>query len=242
MSHPLAAAAALGLAVALVLGAATAPVVLLVAVVMTQGLLVAGWHRSLDWLGAAGGAVVAGTAALGADLLVLAADGDRPLSGVPAVLALSVLAALVHQLLRRDGRGRLVHSLAATVTLAALAVLASSYLAAEAADGGAALVAVAALPAGTVVAASVLRRRTGRSPWLDLAAVPAAAVLALAVPLLSDLAVVPGLVIAASAALVAWVSGFVVARSAEPDPALAAGLPLALAGPVAYVLGRLLVG
>lgn len=242
MSQPLAAAAALGLAVALVLGAATAPVVLLVAVVMTQGLLVAGWHRSLDWLGATGGAVVAGAAALGADLVVLAADGDRPLSGVPAVLALSVLAALVHQLLRRDGRGRLVHSLAATVALAALAVLASSYLAAEAADGGAALVAVAALPAGAVVAASVLRRRTGRSQWLDLAAVPAAAVLALAVPLLSDLAVVPGLVIAVSAALVAWVAGFVVARSAEPDPALAAGLPLALAGPVAYVLGRLLVG
>jgi hypothetical protein len=242
MSQPLAAAAALGLAVALVLGAVTAPVVLVVAVVMTQGLLVAGWHRSLDWLGATGGAVVAGAAALGADLVVLAADGDRPLSGVPAVLALSVLAALVHQLLRRDGRGRLVHSLAATVALAALAVLASSYLAAEAADGGAALVAVAALPAGTVVAASVLRRRTGRPQWLDLAAVPAAAVLALAVPLLSDLAVVPGLVIAAAAALVAWVAGFVVTRSAEPDPALAAGLPLALAGPVAYVLGRLLVG
>lgn len=242
MSRPLAAAAALGLAVALVLGAATAPVVLLVAVVMTQGLLVAGWHRSLDWSGATGGAAVAGTAALGADLLVLAADGDRPLSGVPAVLALSVLAALVHQLLRHDGRGRLVHSLAATVTLAVLAVLASSYLAAGAADGGAALVAVAALPAGTVVAASVLRRRTGRSQWLDLAAVPAAALVSLAVPLLSDLAVVPGLVIAASAALVAWVAGFVVSRSAEPDPALAAGLPLALTGPVAYVLGRLLVG
>lgn len=242
MTHPLAAAAALGLAVALVLGAVTAPAVLLVAVVMTQGLLVAGWHRSLDWLGATGGAVVAGSAALGADLLVLAAAGDRPLSGVPAVLALSVLAALVHQLLRRDGRGRLVYSLAATVTLAALAVLASSYLAAEAADGGAALVAVAALPAGAVVAASVLRRRMALSRWLDLAAVAAVALLALVVPLVSDLEAVPAVVVAASTGLVAWVAGFVVSRSAEPDPALAAGLPLALAGPVAYVLGRLLVG
>jgi hypothetical protein len=38
------------------------------------------------------------------------------------------------------------------------------------------------------------------------------------------------------------VAGVLVARSPAPDAAVAASLPFALAAPVAYVLGRLLVG
>ena len=101
---------AAGLGLAIVLGALTEPVVLLLAVALAQGVVVAGWYASLAVPGTFGGAVVAGGTALGADLVVLAEDGDRPLSSVPAVLAVSVLAALVHQLVRRDGRDRLTAS------------------------------------------------------------------------------------------------------------------------------------
>ena len=111
MIHPLAAGGALGLGAALVLGAATSRGLLLVAVLLMQGLLIARWHPSLAVPGAAGGVVVAGVAAVAADVLVLRGDGDRPLSAVPAVLALAVLAALVHQLARRHGRERVIASL-----------------------------------------------------------------------------------------------------------------------------------
>ena len=157
MAHPAAAAGALALGAALVLGAATAPAVLLVAVLLVQGVLLSGGHRSLAVSGAVAGAVVAGGAAVAADVVVLLGEADRPLRGVPAVLALAVLAALVQQLVRRDGRPGLTASLAATVTLAALVVMAATFLASDAAEGGAPLVAAAAVAAALVERAVRLR-------------------------------------------------------------------------------------
>src|SRR3990170_3505681 len=180
VTHPATAAGALALGAALVLGAATAPAVLLVAVLLVQGVLLTGWHRSLAVSGAVAGSVVAGAAALGADVVVLLGEGDRPLHAVPAALALAGVAALVQQLVRRDGRPGLTASLAATVTLTALAAMAAAFLASEAAEGGPPLVAAAAVSAGLVAGGSVLRRRLGGPGWLDPAA---AAVLAVPVGL-----------------------------------------------------------
>ena len=243
MTHRAVAAGAVALGAALVLGSATAPGVLLVAVLLVQGVLLSGWHRSLTVPGAVAGSVVAGAAAVGADVVVLLGEGDRPLDGVPALLALAVVAALVQQLVRRDGRPALASSLASTVTLAVLAAMAAAFLAADAAEGGAPLVAAAAVPAALVSGASVLRRRLGGPGWLDLIAVPVLAVpVGLVVAAVSELETGPSLVVSLCAAGSAWVAGVLVARSPAPDAAVAASLPFALAGPVAYVLGRLLIG
>ena len=259
MTSPLVAAGACALGAALVIGVATDPGVLLAAVLLAQAAVVVGWHRCLDVPGATGGRVVAGAAALGSDVLVLADAGDQPLSAVPAVLAMAMLAALVHQLLRQDGRDRLTASLTATVSLAALASLGSTFLAVSEAEDGLGLVSTAATAAALVVAGVSVRRWRGgshrhhisRDMSVDVAVVAAAgAVAAVAVVALDGLPVVPAIAVAGSAAAISWVASVLAARA----PAAAAqrgawwgagpsaGLPMLVAGPVAYVLGRLLVG
>lgn len=251
MTSPLVAAGACALGAALVIGAATDPGVLLAAVLLAQAVVVIGWHRRLDVPGATGGTVVAGAAALGSDLLVLADAGDRPLSAVPVVLAMAVLAALVHQLVRQDGRDRLTASLTATVTLAALASLGSTFLAVSEAEDGSGLVSAAATAAALVVAGVSVRRWRGGSQRTDIAVVAAAGALAaLAVVALDGLPVVPAIAVAGSAAAIAWVASTLLARApaaaaqqgAWSGAGPSAGLPMLVAGPVAYVLGRLLVG
>lgn len=243
MTSPSVAVAALVLAAALALGVAAAPVALLGAVLLAQGLVVAGWHRSLAVPGARGGRVVGALAAVASDALVLTGTGQRPLSAVPAVLACAVLAALVHQLARRDGRERLTASLTATVSLAVLVVLGAAFLAVPTGEDGRALVSAAAAAAALAVAGGVVRRRTGAPRRADIAVVAGAGALSAAVIVALDaLPPVPALAVAASAAGLSWVATLLVSRSAAPDAVLAAGLPLVLAGPVAFVLGRLLVG
>jgi hypothetical protein len=238
-----AAVVALALAAALVVGAATAPVMLLVAVLLVQGLVVGGWHRSLDVPGAAGGAVVAGAACVAADVLVLVEDdAERPLASVPPVLGLAVLGALAHQLVRRDGRPRLNASMSATVTVAAFGGLACAFLAVEASEGGAALVAAAAVAAGLAAAGATLRARLHAPVGADALAVGVGVLGALAVAGLSDLALPTGLAVGLACAVAAWVGTVLVTRTRGQDPGLAGALPHALAAPVAYVLGRLLVG
>lgn len=241
MTSPSVAGAALALGGAIVLGAATAPWVLICAVLLVQGLLVAGWHHALDVPGRAGGAVVAGLAALAADLLVARGDGASTVSAVPAVLALAVLGSLVHQLARRDGRTRVNASLSATVSLAALAGLAATGLAVEELDAGVRLVELAAVTVALVVSVAVARRRLGGPSWLEPVLVAAVCGLAALVgAAVSDLRAGPALAVAAAAGGAAWVAVLVVAQAASPRAAVAAALPYALALPVVYLVGRLL--
>jgi hypothetical protein len=65
---------------------------------------------------------------------------------------------------------------------------------------------------------------------------------ALAVASLTDLDLGTGVAVGMGCAAAGWVGTVLVARTRGPDPGLAAALPHALAAPVAYVLGRLLVG
>jgi len=220
---------------------------LLAALVVTQAVVVATWHRCLGVPGAAGGAAVAGATAVAADVLVLDGSSDQPLSSVPAVLALAVLAALVHQLARRDGRDRLTASLTATVSLAALAALGSAYVASLDLEQGPGLVSAAGVAAALVVAGVFARRRSGASRRYDIVVVPAAgAASAVVMVALEGLEVGPALAVSGVSALVAWVASVLVARApgsgSREGAALGAGLPMLVAGPVAYVLGRLLVG
>jgi hypothetical protein len=231
------------LALVLVLAALGGERVLVLGVALVQAGVVAGWHRSMSVPGAVEGAVVAAAAAVAADFAVLLSPDDRPLSGLPAALALAVVAALVGQLVRRDGRSRLVASLTATVCLAALAALPAAQVAALASKGGVPLLAATVVPAGLVTAADALGR-VGTGPrWARPVVAAVASVSAgAAVAALTDLSPTAAVGTAAASGAVAWAGAVLADRTTQPDPRLATALPQALAAPVGYVLGRLLVG
>lgn len=241
---------ALGLGLVLTFGAATAPAVLLGAVGLAQALVLATWHRALGVPGAVGGVVVASAVALASDVLVLVADGDRPLEALPAVLALSVLGALVAQLLRRDERDQLNVSLAATLSLAALTALGALYLAADGTRLGAPLVvgtaAAAAIAACLVGAVPLVRSGTKLPEWAVIAALAVGVVAlpasGLVVAAVTELGIGTALAVSLVSAALAAAGATLAARVRVPQPMLAGALPMIVAAPTAYVLGRLLVG
>ena len=137
------------------------------------GLIVAwGWAGMLALPSPRGTALVLVTGSLA---LVLSAALDRQapwLDWVPAALALSVIAAFLHQLLRVDGRPRIVESVSAVVL--ALGVLTCGVLMVPLthSDQGAALVAATLAGAAASSVSDTLGRWPAARPWL----VPAALV------------------------------------------------------------------
>src|SRR4051794_37878095 len=127
--QPVTAPVAVGIAAALVLGGVIDPLVLLPAVLLTQVLLAGAWVPALQATSPIGGRIVVLGAAGAADVAVLAADETRPMEHVAPVLAVALLAALAHQLARRDGRGGLTTSLTATGSATVFACLGSAWLA-----------------------------------------------------------------------------------------------------------------
>jgi hypothetical protein len=228
------------LAGALALGAYASSVALLLAVLITQGTIIFRWHQSLEVPGALGGAVLAGIAGLGADLLVVLRDDPRPLTGLTGVLGLAVLGAFLHQLARRGDRDRVTASVTATVALVVLTVFAALYLAAAETRGTGALVAVVVL--------SVLAARLAEQvpvPALHraaLAVLAGAVVGAVGGHLTGDLGVGVGLALGAAAAIATGIASVMTRGLPRPVATTVAALPLAVAGPVAYVLGRVLIG
>ena len=233
------AALTLALAGALALGAYAGDLVLMLATLVVQGLLVSGWHRALDVPGALGGRILAGATAVSADVALFVRDDVRPLTPVTGILGAAMLGAIVHQLARRPARARLTASLTATTTLVVLVALASLYLPAEETRGQAALVALVAAAVAAAVAAELLPvPAIARAGLAVLAGVVVGGVLGG----LTDLAMGSALLAGGVAAAVATAATAFVRRAERPDLATAAALPFAVAGPVAYVLGRILVG
>ena len=96
---PAALTLALAGAVALAAYAAEAPLAL--AVLVVQGLLVWSWYGVLDVPGRTGGSILAGAAAVTADVLLVVRDDTRALTPVTGVLAVAMIGAIIHQLARR---------------------------------------------------------------------------------------------------------------------------------------------
>jgi hypothetical protein len=233
-------AASVAAALAVVLGlAAAGPVgVLVAAVALVQLLVVARWFGALDVSAAArSGALVGAAAAIGADLGVALRDDRRPLTPVTAVLGLAVLAALIQQLTRRDGRDRLTASMSATVALAAVVGLGSCYLGVQSSRDGTAFVAAGVAAAAVAVVAAALPGPAIVGAAVGLVAgVGAGAV----VGGLSDLGPRTGGLVGLGCVVAAAVTAAVARRAVHPDPLVTAGLPLLLAAPVTFVLARLL--
>ena len=206
---------------------------------VVQGLLVWGWHDALDAPGRIGGMILAGTAAATADVLLLVRDDTRALTPVAGVVAVAMLGAMVHQLARGPRRERLTESMTATMTLVALATLGALFVAAQQTLGGPALVALAALSAVVAAAASLAPLPTALVAGV---ATVGGLFLGLLVAAMTHLSVGSALPIAAAAAATAVAAITFVRRAKRPDLTTAGALPLLSVAPVAYVLGRLLVG
>lgn len=111
---------ALAAALASAVGAGSGHAMALVGVgALCVGAVVVGWVRLLDLPSPRGSTAVLGVSAVGLVatgwLAALPERGVADLRWVLAALGLSILAAFVHQLARRDGRPRLVESLTANV-------------------------------------------------------------------------------------------------------------------------------
>ncbi len=233
------AALTLALAGALSLTAYAGEEALTLGVLVVQGLLVWSWYDALDVPGRTGGWIVAGTAAVAADVLILVRDDTRALTPVAGVLALAMIGAMVHQLARRGGRNRLTESLAATMSLVAIATLGARFVALEQTRGGPALVALVALSAAVAAGASMVHIPTALVTGVATAG---GLLLGLLVAAITDLSVGPALATGAAAAATAFAAISFVRRVKRPHLATAAAMPLLSVAPVGYVLGRILVG
>ncbi|MBM7806126.1 hypothetical protein JOD57_001963 [Geodermatophilus bullaregiensis] len=232
------------------------------AVFLLQVALAAGWVLATGPSGALGVVVLALAAAVGADLLVALAD--RPGPGVLlAVAGPALLAAVLHQMLRRPPRRDVVGSLGSTALLVtatcALALLLLPEVAGDTGDpvGSPLIVVGAALAAGHLVDAVLPRPAVADGvargvPGLLLALAAGVAV-ALVDSGAGDLVdvlsgVTTGLVLGLAAALAGLATSFALtdaltgpdadADGARPAAGLlvAAALPLALCAPVLLVL------
>lgn len=238
MIAAVAASVAAGLAVVLGLAAAGPVGVLVAAVALVQLLVVARWFAALDVSAAArGGALVGAAAAIGADLAVALRDDRHALAPVTAALGLAMLAALLQQLVRRDGRDRLTASLTATVVLAAVGALGSCYLGVQSSRDGTAFVVAGVVAAAAAVVATALPGPEALAGSLGVLAGAGTGVVA---GVLSDLGPRTGGLVGLGCALAAGVTAAVARRAVRPDPLVTAGLPLLLTAPVAFVLARLL--
>jgi hypothetical protein len=234
---------AVGIAAALVLGGVIDPLVLLPAVLLTQVLLAVAWFPALQATSPIGGRIVVLGAAGAADVAVLAADETRPMEHVAPVLAVAMLAALAHQLVRRDGRGGLTTSLTATGSATVFACLGSAWLALDVSREGTGLLVLGAVAAAAPAVVDLAGSRLGRPSWA--AGVWAAAVTGAAAAVVAettDVSLPVALAAGAGAAVAARLAVLLANRAPVPHPLLPAALPPVLVAPVVYLLGRLLVG
>nr|WP_194720171.1 hypothetical protein [Cellulosimicrobium arenosum] len=231
---------AAGVAVAAYFG----PVPLAAAAAALALVVAVGWPRLLDVPVHGGTRVVVALAGLGAVGATAATRGEPALRHLPVVLALAVVLAFVAELLRRDGRPRLVESLSGTVSGIVVATSCAGWIATGRTDAGASLVVTCAvaLAIASAVSALPLGLWAGGLATLALAVVAGGAV-GWAMPDLDMQSgawsgVVAGLLVASLHALfdqLPDLRGRLGALSAS-------ALPVAVGGTLIFVVGRVIVG
>lgn len=205
---------------------------------------------ALAWPSLAGLPFVPGSAAVvalggvGAVTVVHLTTTQPFLRALPVVFAAAILLAFVNELLRRDGRTRLVESVSGTVAGTLIAVAAAGWVAIGRTPGGEPIVVVGALAlaVASVVAAVHL------APWIgaSVTAGAAAAAGALGGLLLPDIDPLAGAILGlAVGILVATLHALFdqLTTLERRWPSLAAvTLPVTVTGILVYVVGRVLVG
>ena len=231
------------LAAAVALAGYLHPTALVGAGFVLVALLAVGW----PWLARLpfppGSSAVVGLAGAGALYAVAFVTASSDLSALSIAMAAALLLSFVNELLRRDGRVRMVESVSGTAAGSVIALTASGWAAADALTGGTALVVTGAvaLAVGAAVSALVLRRWVSALVTVASAAGVGALV---SIPLASFGPAVGGLLGAAVGVLVAAMDALFdgMPELRRRMPALAAvALPVCVTGMVLYVVGRVLV-
>lgn len=206
--------------------------------------LAVGWPALAGLPFTPGAGAVVGLGGLGAVAAVTVTPDDPFLQHMALVLAGAVVLAFVNELLRRDGRVRMVESVSGTVTGTVLAVCVTGWVATSRLTGGDELVVAGAIALALGSAAVVLRGRTWVVYLVTVVAATAGGALVGAL--------LPTVHLAAGVALGVGVGVLVAAMHALFDrlpalvrrvPALAVVvLPVTVTGVLVYVAGRVLAG
>jgi len=213
--------------------------VALEALVLALGLtFAAGWSRLLGLPTARGGTIVIGMTAVASVLLVR----FGVLADLALVAGLAVVAAIVHQMVRRDGRPRLVESLSGIVTGAVVTVSAAGWLGIGVEREAAELIVTAAATIAGAAAVTALRVPV---PVIGgLAALVGGGLGAAIGWLLVSVGLVPGLLVGLAAGILTAALHILFGQfpaSHRIRPALAAALLLVLvSGVPVYLVSRLL--
>lgn len=255
---------AAGVVAAILAGLALVATPLLGAGVFVVQVVVAlAWLAALDARGSLGAFAIA-VAAAGTMDAVVAASGSGPMIGEAApVVGIAFAVSLLHQLSRRPRPGATL-SLAGTMSALGFGLCAASYLAIGGERGGDEAAAAALLGAGVALAigrlADLVTTRPAVAPGSrrGLLGVVAGVLAAVAVGAAygsgaDQLGTGIGLRLAVIAAVLAVIADIavdaVLAQAPPPDERrlsaltpLGVLLPVVLAGPVAYVAGRILLG
>ncbi len=224
---------------ALLAGTATLPTpVLAAAVVLLQAVTAAGWFRLNGMWPARQGIALAFLGGAAADVALLVSDGGGAATVLLGTLGVWCLLVLVLQLRNVSSPDERMYALTATLTSAALAVLAAGYLAAAPVSAD-----VATTTAGCVGVATLIRALPLPRYVSPVSALLAAAGAGLAAGQLTGLGTGAGVACGAVAGGCALI-GLRVASYDFPSRFVhvtaGVALPLALASPAAYALAHLL--
>lgn len=227
-------------ALMLAIAAAASPGLLAVGLLACAGVIAWGWAGALALPTPRGTLGVLTLGGLALVLAVLARDAAPWLVWLPAAAALSMIAALLHQLLRRDGRPRVVESVSAVVLALAIVGTGSLLIPASRTDLGIALVVGALAAAAASSVTDLLGTVPAARPWCTPVALLAGAGAASVTALLLDapvlIWVLVGVVSAALSHAARRVLG-VLPTMAHPRPRLVAAIASVLAvGLVPYLM------
>lgn len=137
---------------AVALGAVTAPAVMAGALLVAIVIFAVGWPRLVGLPTYRGPAVVVGGTGVAAVVVCVVA----PPHTLGIVMGLAVVAAFFHQMLRRDGRPRLVESISGVVAGETIVVAAAQWIAVDAHAGYDTIALVGALALAVAVLATAL--------------------------------------------------------------------------------------
>jgi hypothetical protein len=157
--QPLVTVAVVALAGLLTITAFAGSAMVALAVAFSAGVIAWGWAGLLGLPSPRGTTIVLAVGSFGAIGTALATVNDPFLAWMPAALAGSMIVAFLHQLARRDGRPRLVESVASTITAIAIVVSGASLVALPRTEHGAWMVAISS----TAVAVSAVTDLAGAS-------------------------------------------------------------------------------
>ena len=245
--QPLVTIAVVALAGLMTISAFAGPVLVAVSVALAAGVMVWGWPGLLGLPSPRGTALVVAFGSVAAIGTALATPVDPYLAWMPAALAGSMIVAFLHQLARRDGRPRLVESVASTITAMAIVVSGASFVALPRTPHGAWLVALAA----SAMAVSALTDMVGGSQrlraWLLPLAMLAggAAAIIVGVTLASvgwGPSVLIGVLAAGISHAIRRALAMLPAISGARSQLVSASASLLTGGVVVYVVGRFFLG